>query len=214
MKLLVVGSGGREHAVIRKLKENKEIEKIYCAPGNGGISADAECVDIKATDKENMVKFAKENAIDFTKKNQSVTYLVFNESCVFLGYFTIAIKPITIKCDILSNTMYRKISRVAKLDETEGIYSLSAYLIAQLGKNYAVNAVDRVDGSQLMGLALNTVKNIQNEVGGMVVFLEAEPKPKLMEFYKEQNGFVEFETRKINSSESKEQELVQLLRIL
>ncbi len=52
MKLLVVGSGGREHAVIRKLKENKEIEKIYCAPGNGGISADAECVDIKATDKE------------------------------------------------------------------------------------------------------------------------------------------------------------------
>ena len=41
MKLLVVGSGGREHAVIRKLKENKEIEKIYCAPGNGGISADA-----------------------------------------------------------------------------------------------------------------------------------------------------------------------------
>ena len=65
MKLLVVGSGGREHAVIRKLKENKEIEKIYCAPGNGGISADAECVDMKATDKENMVKFAKENAIDF-----------------------------------------------------------------------------------------------------------------------------------------------------
>ncbi len=65
MKLLVVGSGGREHAVIRKLKENKEIEKIWCAPGNGGISADAECVDIKATDKENMVKFAKENAVDF-----------------------------------------------------------------------------------------------------------------------------------------------------
>lgn len=65
MKLLVVGSGGREHAVIRKLKENKEIEKIWCAPGNGGISADAECVDIKATDKENMVKFAKENGVDF-----------------------------------------------------------------------------------------------------------------------------------------------------
>ena len=65
MKLLVVGSGGREHAVIRKLKENKDIEKIWCAPGNGGISADAECVDIKATDKENMVKFAKDNNVDF-----------------------------------------------------------------------------------------------------------------------------------------------------
>lgn len=65
MKLLVVGSGGREHAVIRKLKENTAIEKIYCAPGNGGISADAECVDIKATDIESMVKFALDNAIDF-----------------------------------------------------------------------------------------------------------------------------------------------------
>ncbi len=65
MKLLVVGSGGREHAVIRKLKENKSIEKIWCAPGNGGISADAECVNIGATDIETMVAFAKENAVDF-----------------------------------------------------------------------------------------------------------------------------------------------------
>lgn len=65
MKVLVVGSGGREHAVIKKLKENSSIEKIICAPGNGGISADAECVDIKATDVEGMVNFAKENQIDF-----------------------------------------------------------------------------------------------------------------------------------------------------
>lgn len=65
MKLLVIGSGGREHAVIRKLKENKEIEKIWCAPGDGGISADAECVDIKAMDKEGLVAFAKENNVDF-----------------------------------------------------------------------------------------------------------------------------------------------------
>jgi phosphoribosylamine--glycine ligase len=65
MKVLVVGGGGREHAIIRKLKENKDIEKIYCAPGNGGISFDAECVDIKATDVEKMVAFAKEFGIDF-----------------------------------------------------------------------------------------------------------------------------------------------------
>ena len=65
MKILVVGSGGREHAVIRKLAENKEIEKIWCAPGNGGIAALAECVDIKATDVMEMVKFAKEHTVDF-----------------------------------------------------------------------------------------------------------------------------------------------------
>lgn len=62
MKVLVIGSGGREHAVIRKLKENKEIDTIWCAPGNGGISADAVCVDIKAMDKEGLVSFAKENS--------------------------------------------------------------------------------------------------------------------------------------------------------
>ena len=65
MKLLVVGGGGREHAIIKKLKENKEIEKIYALPGNGGIAADAECVGIGATDIEKIVKFAVENSIDY-----------------------------------------------------------------------------------------------------------------------------------------------------
>ncbi len=64
MKILVVGSGGREHTIIRKLKESPKTEKIYAAPGNGGISKDAECVDIGVMDKAGMIKFAKENAID------------------------------------------------------------------------------------------------------------------------------------------------------
>ena len=65
MKVLVVGSGGREHAVVKKLAENPEIERIYCAPGNGGISMQATPVDIKATDVEGMVAFAKKEGIDF-----------------------------------------------------------------------------------------------------------------------------------------------------
>ena len=64
MKILVVGGGGREHAIIWKLAQSPLAEKIYCAPGNGGISALAECVDIGATDIEKMVEFAKEKAID------------------------------------------------------------------------------------------------------------------------------------------------------
>ncbi len=65
MKILVIGGGGREHAIIKKLKENRNIEKIYALPGNGGIAADAECVAIGACDLENAVRFAKENKIDF-----------------------------------------------------------------------------------------------------------------------------------------------------
>ncbi len=64
MKILVVGGGGREHAVIWKLAQSPLAEKIYCAPGNGGISELAECVNIGATDIDAMVEFAKEKEID------------------------------------------------------------------------------------------------------------------------------------------------------
>jgi len=65
MKILVVGGGGREHAIIKKLKENKEIEQIFALPGNGGMKDDATCVDIAATDLDRIVDFAVENAIDY-----------------------------------------------------------------------------------------------------------------------------------------------------
>ncbi len=65
VKVMVVGSGGREHAIIKKLKENDTIEKIFALPGNGGISKDAECVDIKATDIDAIVEFAEKNNINF-----------------------------------------------------------------------------------------------------------------------------------------------------
>ena len=61
MKVLVVGGGGREHAICHALSKSPKVDKIWCAPGNGGISSIAECVDIKATDIEKMVAFAKEN---------------------------------------------------------------------------------------------------------------------------------------------------------
>ena len=65
MKIMVVGGGGREHAIIKKLKENKTITEIFALPGNGGIAFDATCVDIKATDIEGIVKFAVDNKIDY-----------------------------------------------------------------------------------------------------------------------------------------------------
>ena len=65
MKVMVIGGGGREHAVIRKLKKNPEITRIYALPGNGGIAADAECVPIGAKDIASIVSFAEANDIDY-----------------------------------------------------------------------------------------------------------------------------------------------------
>ena len=65
MKIMVVGGGGREHAIIKKLKENKEVTEIFALPGNGGIAKDATCVPVKATDIDAIVAFAKENDIDY-----------------------------------------------------------------------------------------------------------------------------------------------------
>ncbi len=65
MKLMVIGGGGREHAIIKSLKKNPEVTDIFALPGNGGIAADAVCVDIGAKDIEAQVRFAQENGIDF-----------------------------------------------------------------------------------------------------------------------------------------------------
>ena len=97
------------------------------------ILSDYSC--LKNADVEH---FLKCNSIEFTKKNQSVTYLVFGNEGNVVGYFSLAIKPISVRSDIFSNSVNRKISRVAELDEDGTTYSLSAYLIAQLGKTIPI----------------------------------------------------------------------------
>ena len=64
MDILVIGSGGREHAIVRKLRESPRVGRLYCAPGNGGIAQDAECCNVNAMDKEGMLALAREKAVD------------------------------------------------------------------------------------------------------------------------------------------------------
>ena len=160
-------------------------------------------------------RFLKEQSIEFTKKNQSVTYLVFtNQDAELVGYFTITIKPISVNAESFSNTMKRKIARVSELDEENGTYTLSAYLIAQLGKNFTNGANERITGEQLLQAAVDTIKELQYMAGGMVIFLEAENEEKLMRFYEEKNGFKRFDTKEIKAGTEDAHILVQLLKVL
>jgi hypothetical protein len=157
--------------------------------------------------------FLKSSSIEFTKKNQSVTYLVFLESRMELvGYFTLALKPLTVKGETVSNRTKRKLLRVSELDEQSQTYTMSAYLIAQLGRNFALDLDDKITGSELLELAWSEIESTQYKCGGMVVFLEAENHVKLKSFY-EANRFQLFDTRQISSPKEKH-ELVQFLRLL
>lgn len=75
MKVLIVGGGGREHAIAWKVAQSKKVDKIYCAPGNAGIAQVAECVPIGAMESEKLVAFAKENQIDLTVIGLSLIHI-------------------------------------------------------------------------------------------------------------------------------------------
>ena len=170
--------------------------------------------DFSCPKNPDVEKFLKKNCIDFTKKNQSVTYLVYDiEDGTLVAYFTIALKPLTVQAEKVSNTVKRKLQRVSKFDEQTKSYTMSAFLIAQLGKNYMNDAYKRITGAELLELALNVVEDMQYMGGGMVVFLEANNEEKLLSFYKS-NRFRQFGTRQTTSTDDEPHELVQFLRLL
>ena len=159
-------------------------------------------------------RFLKYSSIEFTKKNQSVTYLVFSVADgKLLGYFTLALKPLTVRGETVSNTVKRKLLRVSELDKKSDTYTMSAYLIAQLGKNYSENDGKMITGAELLELAWDKIKATQYMFGGMVTFLEAENEEKLLSFYRN-NRFSQFDTRQTISDTDEAHELVQLLRLL
>ena len=158
-------------------------------------------------------RFLSHQAIDFTKRNLSVTYLVSSKvDYELLAYFTLAIKSISVNASKFSNTMRRKIERISEVNEQTGEYILAAYLIAQLGKNFMDGANERITGDQLLQSAINTIKDIRRMVGGTVIFLETDEIPVLIAFY-ERNGFKRFAVRKSRGAQQ-QHKLVQLLKVM
>lgn len=188
----------------------------YLRQGKSGEDLLQQVFSSFSCDKNSDVeRFLLEQSINFTKKNQSVTYVVLTpEEGQIIGYFTITIKPITVNGDNFSNTIKKKIARVSEQDEESGNYSLSAYLIAQLGKNFKDGANKKISGDQLLGLAIEKIKELQYMVGGMVIFLEAENDEKLIHFYEDKNGFKRFDTKEIKAGTEDAHTLVQLLKVL
>ena len=122
-------------------------------------------------------------------------------------------KPLTVRGETVSNTVKKKLLRVSEWDEKSDTYTMSAYLIAQLGKNFTNGADQKITGEELLALAWDKIKEIQYLGGGVVTFLEAENEEKLLSFYRD-NRFSQFDIRQTASDTDESHELVQLLRLL
>lgn len=103
--------------------------------------------------------------------------------------------------------------RVSEFDNQTQTYIMSAYLIAQLGKNYTNGRNREITGAELLELAWNVIEDMQYMGGGMVVFLETNDEESLLTFY-QRNKFRQFDTRLTISNASNQYELIQLLRLL
>ena len=155
--------------------------------------------------------FVKNNAIDFAKRKLSVSYLILdNENGEIISIFTLTHKAVEINGNVLTPTSKKKMNRFAQFDENSGFYTVSAFLIAQFGKNFAVQQPTDWNGIRLMEKTFETLAKVQRGIGGGVVYLECEDKPRLLEFYQnEKNRFHPFNERFSNADKTK---YIQLLR--
>ncbi len=103
--------------------------------------------------------------------------------------------------------------RVSEFDSQTQTYTMSAYLIAQLGKNYTDGRNKEITGAELLELAWNVIEDMQYMGGGMVVFLEANDEESLLSFYQD-NKFRQFDTRLTTSNSTSRHELGKLLRLI
>ena len=128
--------------------------------------------------------FIRNRAIDFARRKLAVTYIVTDlDDGQILGYFALTHKAVLIPSKGLNKTSLKKLERFAQLDEASGEYMASAFLIAQFGKNYGIDDGKRITGAQLMDIANDILINIQQQIGGGIVYLDCEDVDKLQQFY-------------------------------
>lgn len=157
--------------------------------------------------------FLKENSVLFAKKKQSITYLVSDsDDGSILGYFTLAIKVLQVDQNAVSGrTMRKRFERLSRPDNN-GKYVVPAFLLAQLGKNYAVDKGKRIHINDLMRQVYMITDEVQHYIGGLLIYLDVErDNEKLIKKYKENCGYRQFGER---TSSSDGKNYLMMLKVL
>lgn len=163
--------------------------------------------------------FLKHKAIEFARQGIAATYLVFTsyrDKPVLCGYFALASKVLTIPKKSISKRLAKRISKFGQRNTDTKSFTITAPLIAQLGKNFAERYNELITGDELLKMACEKILKIQIQLSGRVTYIECVDEPKLIEFYKS-NGFNRVADRYLNAGEkgvSDPDYYVQLIRYL
>ncbi len=180
----------------------ENILNIIERDGEDEARADLSAFSCEANiDIQNFLQF---KAIDFAKKRISITYLVIDdESGEILGYFTLAHKVLYVPASGMSNTVKRRLERFGSFDKDTNSYLMSAFLLAQLGKNYALGKDERISGSDLMDCVNSVLTKIQFQVGGGVVYLDSLNNEHLSHFYSDVCGYRKISERVSDTNDTR-----------
>lgn len=160
-------------------------------------------------DIEDFIQF---KAIDFAKKRISISYLVYDEDTgKILGFFTLAHKVLNVPAQGMSNTVRRRMDRYARLDKEKNSYLVSAFLLAQLGKNYALEKEERISGEDLMDCVDSVLDEVQYRIGGGVVYLDSIDNKHLVHFYEDISGYRKIAERVSDTNETKYLQYLKLI---
>jgi hypothetical protein len=164
---------------------------------SGGEAAVWEAVgDFSCRYNPEIDNYLRNRSIDFTRKSMTVSHLVFDDAMgLCVGYFALTHKPVVFHADTLSGSQRKRIERFAKLDVETGCYTVSAFLIAQIGKNYLAQNGELISSVALLDLAKNELLVAKQKIGGQIVFVEMEHGNELLAKFYADNGFVLFGSR-------------------
>lgn len=141
--------------------------------------------------------FLKYKAVSFAKQKLSISYIISDETDgALLAYFTLAVKAVEIKKNSVSKTLDKRISKYSLYNEKNETYTAVSFLLAQLGKNFAVDNGSRITGEIMMQYVERTIQNIQRMIGVGLLYLDVEKNNKpAIDLYTNRNHFTKFRER-------------------
>ena len=156
--------------------------------------------------------FLRKLSMRFARLNISATHLVLSEDFErIVAYYTLVCKPLSVMADELGEDSCNSLEEFCRLNEQRRCYDFSAYLIAQLGRNYAPDLTETISGDELMNVILDHLRRMRINLGGNVAFVEYEKgNAKLLEYYT-RNGFVSMHSK---SDSGENDKLAQLFRFI